>query len=125
MRNLSHLDKSSRGVIMTAAAALVLTAGLAAGFIAGVGTDEISISAYHESLSGKLSDDRRIAVPSQFTEDEADRYATCLAGRTYDEITDTAVRVVAGDEPLTAMHDKDFAVFITAAEQCRTDVTSN
>ncbi|WP_182353400.1 hypothetical protein [Flaviflexus huanghaiensis] len=111
-----------RGVIMTAAASLVLTASMVVYIVAGVGSGEISRDAYRQALTAKLPHDGRLAAPDNATDAEQDFYLTCLINGTYSHVTVAAREIVVQSDNIKTMHDSDLATLVARAETCRNDV---
>lgn len=117
MRSDRH--RRDRGVIATAAASLVLTAGMVGYLLAGVDSGEVSRDAYRDALISKLHHDGRLAVPSGVGPEDEDFYLTCLTNGTYSRITDAARDIVIESDNIKTMHDSDLGTLVLRAEDCR------
>ena len=119
---LSMRSREARGVIVTAAASLVLTAAMVAAFVVGGDSGEVSRDAYRTSLTAKLHHDGRLAIPENATAAEEDFFLTCLANGTYSTLTAEALRIVIHSDNNKTMHDADLGGLVNRAEVCRTEV---
>lgn len=112
-------QQSGRGVITTAAVALVLTATMVMFLISGSGSGEVSKADYREALISKLTDDGRLTIPSNLTSEQRDYYLTCLTQHSYPRVSEDARAIVVADHPLQELHDSDFEIIVFQALDCK------